>query len=318
MGRPTTLLVLFALSFSSLAAIASQAVQAQTYNVLYNFLGGSAGYAPHAGLTIDKLGNLYGTDGLGGTGDGIVFRLNHTGSEWIFTTIYIFGSDFLAQDGAGPLARVIIGPNGSLYGTTASGGEYGGFNDGGCGVVFDLTPPSPSPFPSGSWSETVTHTFTNMYDGCSPGNGNLVFDQYGMYGTTENGGLACREEARGCGTVYAMTRGDEVVRYRFAGGEDGADPSSGVVPDSAGNLLYGTTRSGGGAGYGVVYKLTLDGTALILHRFSGGSDGAVPAGGVILDASNNLYQYRWLRWWWHGFHARPYWHVYRDLFISWR
>jgi len=284
-------LVLSALSLGSLAAIASQAAQAQTYNVLYNFLGGSAGHDPYAGLTMDKLGNLYGTDGVGGTGDGIAFRLNHTNSGWIFTTIYKFGSDFLAQDGAGPLARVIIGPDGRLYGTTASGGEYGGFNGGGCGVVFDLTPPAPtSPFPSGSWPETVAHKFTNMYDGCSPGNGNLVFDHGYMYGTTENGGLGCQEEeARGCGTVYAMTRGNENVRYRFAGGEDGADPRSGVVLDSPGNLLYGTTRYGGGAGYGVVYKLTLDGTEFILHRFSGGSDGAVPAGGVILDASSNLY-----------------------------
>jgi uncharacterized repeat protein (TIGR03803 family) len=38
-----------------------------------------------------------------------------------------------------------------------------------------------------------------------------------------------------------------------------------------------------------VYKVTPEGTEEVLYRFTGGSDGAVPAGGLIFDASGNLY-----------------------------
>ena len=37
-----------------------------TESVLYNLLGGSGGYFPYAGLTLDSVGNLYGAATLGG------------------------------------------------------------------------------------------------------------------------------------------------------------------------------------------------------------------------------------------------------------
>ena len=64
--------------------------------------------------------------------------------------------------------------------------------------------------------------------------------------------------------------------------------------DTAGNL-YGTTAAGGDRnceppeGCGVVFKLSRAGRIKVLHTFRGGSDGAVPYGGVILDAEGNLY-----------------------------
>ncbi len=42
-------------------------------------------------------------------------------------------------------------------------------------------------------------------------------------------------------------------------------------------------------GLGTVYKLTPSGTETVLHSFAGGSDGATPYGGVILDRKGNLY-----------------------------
>jgi uncharacterized repeat protein (TIGR03803 family) len=58
--------------------------------------------------------------------------------------------------------------------------------------------------------------------------------------------------------------------------------------DPAGNL-YGTTRSGGSANAGVVYKVDAAGHEKILYNFTGGPDGGFPAAGVILDPAGNLY-----------------------------
>jgi len=66
---------------------------------------------------------------------------------------------------------------------------------------------------------------------------------------------------------------------------------AGVTVDAAGNL-YGTTSLGGEFGNGIVYKLTKSDsgwTQTVLYAFQGGSDGANPVGGVILDAAGNLY-----------------------------
>ena len=80
--------------------------------------------------------------------------------------------------------------------------------------------------------------------------------------------------------------------YKFTGGADGSQPSGGLIFDQAGNL-YGTTGYGGGAlNSGTVFKLArnADGswTESVLHSFNG-SDGSVPAAGLIFDAAGNLY-----------------------------
>jgi uncharacterized repeat protein (TIGR03803 family) len=73
---------------------------------------------------------------------------------------------------------------------------------------------------------------------------------------------------------------------------DGQYPEAPVTFDAVGNL-YGTTTSGGAAGLGIVFKLTPGAggawTETVVHNFAGGSDGANPFGGLILDNSGNLY-----------------------------
>jgi uncharacterized repeat protein (TIGR03803 family) len=60
-----------------------------------------------------------------------------------------------------------------------------------------------------------------------------------------------------------------------------------VIRDAKGNL-YGTASSGA-RHCGVVFKLSRTGKETILHRFTGGADGANPTAGVIQDAQGNLY-----------------------------
>jgi uncharacterized repeat protein (TIGR03803 family) len=78
------------------------------------------------------------------------------------------------------------------------------------------------------------------------------------------------------------------VRYTFTGGADGANPKGDVIRDGSGNL-YGTTLDGGAHGYGVVFKLNLNGKETVLHTFTGGSDGSQPYAGLVRDSVGNLY-----------------------------
>ena len=123
-----TLSILFALT-----VLMSPSAQAQTFNVLYNFTGGNNGAAPHAGLTMDKAGNLYGaTYHGGGAGYGTVYRLKHKGLSWTLNPLYSFTG---GSDGALPTAPVVFGRDGALYRTTSYGGTLGK------GTLFKLRPP---------------------------------------------------------------------------------------------------------------------------------------------------------------------------------
>jgi uncharacterized repeat protein (TIGR03803 family) len=214
-------------------------------------------------------------------GCGTVFKLSHKTSGWVLTPIYTF----IGPDGANPQARVIIGPDGTLYGTTTYGGDYDE------GTVFNLKPPSTvCKTVLCPWTETVLHSFQGNTDGKEPTFGDLLFDTAGnIYGTTPYGGQGNR------GTVYKLTRTNggwtTSSVYLFQGGADGATPYGGLVFDQAGNL-WGTTGLGGTYNNGTIYELTPSGsgwTESVVYTFYGGSDGANPYAGLIVDQLGNFY-----------------------------
>jgi uncharacterized repeat protein (TIGR03803 family) len=291
---------------SLVAAMTMESAAAQNYAVIHNFSGGSDGAAATAGVIIDRGGRLYGTTTAGGdtgancdyngagNGCGAVYRLTAHGSDWITSPLYVFRG---GQDGSSPWARVIAGPDGTLFGTTMFGGGGPCVNSQfgmGCGTIFRLQPPantcSSDPCP---WHETILYTF----DGNGPGThganpmSEVVFDAAGnFYGTASVGG------ASGNGLVYKMTKTNRSwtysVVYSFAGPpNDGAGPESGLIFDQAGNL-YGTTASGP-HGLGAIFELSPSGnswTEKVLYSLNqNGSDGGQPQGGLILDPGGNLY-----------------------------
>ena len=276
-----------------LTVVATPAAQAQTYKVIHNFTGGGDGGDPSAGLTIDRAGNLYGTNSVGGTGYGNVFKLQRAGSNWTLNSLYNFAG---SNDGAGPnLAPVVFGPDGSLYGTTykAAEGVCGGGN--GCGTVFKLQPPLKACKSAlCPWQETVLYRFTGGSDGGNP-EGPLVFDHTGnLYGTARAGGTSGCVGA-GCGTVYKLTKSGsnwtQSVLYTFTGGSgDQGLPDSGVIFDPSGNL-YGTAQGCYSGFYGTVFQLTPAGsgwTYATIFNFPGGIGGC-PVAGLVLDQSGELY-----------------------------
>ncbi len=67
--------------------LAATLTQAQTFTVLHTFTHYGDGGEPMAGLTMDRDGNLYGTTSAGGAGYGTVFKLSHSESVWVLTTL---------------------------------------------------------------------------------------------------------------------------------------------------------------------------------------------------------------------------------------
>ncbi len=262
-----------------LLLIAGPTAQAQSFSVIHQFTAAGDGANPDAGVTV-RAGILYGTAYRGGSGNGSVYQITHSGSTWVTTAISL-----LSSGGANPIARVVYGPDGHPYGTTENGGAAGK------GIVFDLIIPvtickSANCF----WKENVLYDFLGSADAANPGYGDLTWDAQGnIYGTTMAGG------ASGDGAVYELQRSGnswtESVIYNFSG-PDGVSPQSGVIFDKSGNL-FGTTVHGGAQGDGHVYELKytqgVGWTENTVYDFQNGSDGAHPVAGLIFDGSGNLY-----------------------------
>ena len=261
------------LAFVLAAAVTASA---QSYTVLHTFSGGGDGAVPSSGLTPGPAGSFYGTTFGAQGGSGNVFKLKPAGGGWILNTLYRFRG---GSDGAGPLGRVSIATDGTLYGTTNAGGSGYNVCNNGCGTIFHLTPGVSVPLTAlSSWNETVLYRFNGDGDGGGP-RGDLLFDRAGnLYGTGYYPGA-----------VYELMNHTWAQAVLYSPGNYNA--SSGVIADAAGNL-YGVLVSGGANGLGAVYELSPSPsgwTPQILYSFTGQLDGSMPEGGLIMDASGNLY-----------------------------
>jgi uncharacterized repeat protein (TIGR03803 family) len=142
--------------------------------------------------------------------------------------------------------------------------------------------------PSQAQTYTVLHAFTNAPDGALPNA--IIRDAQGtLFGTTEGGGTVCAYPYT-CGTVYKVdSAGNETVLYRFAGGNDGADPVAGLVQDRAGNL-YGTTQGNGAiSAYSTAFKIDPKGHETVLHVFNPSFQVCCQDSPLALDEQGNLY-----------------------------
>jgi uncharacterized repeat protein (TIGR03803 family) len=100
------------------------------YTVLHAFPGGAQ---PWCQLVQASDGLIYGTtEGAGDDKGGTVFRLHPDGSDFAILHNFPFASE---TDGSGPIAGLIQGRDGALYGTTRSGG----IGIGVFGTVYRLT-----------------------------------------------------------------------------------------------------------------------------------------------------------------------------------
>lgn len=242
-------------------------------------------------------GNFYGTTRAGGidynsnttcslSGCGVLFKLTADGTA---SGVYHFGAS--PTDGNWPSGRLIQSRDGSLYGTTAFGGRYGG------GSIFKITL-------GGTY--TVLYSFgSTPTDGAVPTSGVIEAADGNFYGTTTSGGANhCNQiptSGGNCGTVFRMTPSGEVtILHSF-----GANPSDGVQPEapllqaSDGNF-YGTTVNGGANictllinginGCGAVFKMTPSGDVTTIYSFGETPDAPIaPQGPLIQGRDGALY-----------------------------
>jgi uncharacterized repeat protein (TIGR03803 family) len=261
---------------------------AWTKTVLYNFTHQDPGYP--TSLIIGEDGTLYGA-GNGLNTRGFIFRMTPPAPgkrSWHYEVLYQLATE---SEGS-TIYNLTLDAAGNLYDSAEQGGDM----NCSCGTVFELKRPVQK---GGQWIFSVLYTFMGGADGDEPFAG-VTFDQNGdLYGTTNWGGTL------GSGAVYRLTPPatkrqpwTEAVLYSFAqDGPMGSHPGGPVTFDASGNM-YGTTAFGGdlncsgGFGCGVVFQLTEAGetwTYTNLYSFQCGSDGANPAGYMVVDNKGNLY-----------------------------
>jgi uncharacterized repeat protein (TIGR03803 family) len=212
--------------------------------LLYSFTASGDGAKPVAGLTAGPGGALYGAACLDTevSDAGTIFQLSPPAAGQAgrqFKVLYSFPSDNSA--GNCPIGTLLPRPDGSLIGTTESGGA------GGFGTVFQLVPPSER---SSAWTETVLHAFPlSRGDGATLYGGVIADQQGNLYGTTVQGGRGCHTDL-GCGTVFEVKPPTspsgpwtETVLHFFVGRTGQAGFPSGDLL-LQGKTLIGTTPQG--------------------------------------------------------------------------
>ena len=230
------------------------------------------GINPVAPVIMDTNGVLYGSTQSGGTnGQGTIFKVNKDGSNY-----RVLKSFAGTGDGANPVAGLLLGSDGVLYGTTSWDHESGGIVSG-YGTVFKINPDG------GGFK--VLHHFANGSDGANPLYGTLIQATNGfLYGTTMNGGGSSQ------GVIFriGLDGSNYLVIKRFGGGSEGYHPYGGLI-QAADGRLYGTTSTGGAGSRGTIFAIDLDGTEFtVLHSLSG-ADGGIPYASLIEGRDHALY-----------------------------
>jgi uncharacterized repeat protein (TIGR03803 family) len=282
---------------AALALIASVPCFTQTelptYATIYSFTGQNGdGATPTGGLAVGK-DALYGTTQFGGTGAcltnnqkgcGAVFELTPPAEQngvWTATVLYSFTNE--NGDGTNPIAGVVVGGDGTLYGTTWGGGSAG------FGTVFALSPPAQA---GGHWTERILHSFRTIRhgDGAYPYAPLAIGANGELYGTTEGGSYG-----KNSGSVFALTPpaaagGDwiETDLHLFPAGisPDGCCPYAGVTIGKDGKL-YGTAPYSS-----TVFQLTpsgIPGTPWIHTVIDYLKSGGFPEGNLALGKNGALY-----------------------------
>ncbi len=257
-----------ACAFAALWTSAAVAQSAQ-FSTLASFANTNGSF-PWATLLLASDGNFYGTTQNGGKNAvcascGTVFRITPSGK---LTAIHSFS----AESGNAPIAGLVQGPNGNLYGVTSSGAITSPSLPAGMGTVFEITT---------SGKLTVLHKFAGP-DGATPFGGLMLAKDGNFYGTTEQGGDG------DLGTIFKMTPDGVLTKlWNFDYGNYGALPVSTLVQTADGDF-YGTA-DGGVYGAGVVYKFSAKGKFSVVHTFTGDADGGVPTAGLLLGSDGDLY-----------------------------
>lgn len=281
----------FVLAFTTLAASAQVALRS-----LYTFPSTPTnntpptnGIAPSGALVLGADGWLYGTTSTGGlytdtwgVGCGTIYQVSPTNGT--FNSLF----SFKYANGARPNGE-LIQSGGVLYGTTASGGQYGD------GELFASTT-------AGSVVELYAFNYSpglGFTAGAFPGSGVVLGTSGYLYGVTPSGGLFAS------GTIYTTsTSGNYSTLYNFnqtgaAPSEDRSNPRGGLI-QAANGSFYGVAPTGGSNNLGFIYSISASGVYTNLFSFGvtsspsntawiNATNGQFPRGALLQANDGNLY-----------------------------
>lgn len=209
-------------------------------------------------------GALYGVSVEGGMGFGTAFRVAPGGAV---SVLYVFDG---AAGGSRPYGRLLKLDDGSFYGTTSSGGAYGG------GTIYRISP---------AGELTVQVSFRAKGVGPRFPISGLTRGLDGeFYGTSADGGPYPSGSGGNGGSIFRFrpATGQVTVLHGFQYAE-GVGPSSELVAASDG-ALYGTTTNNGSVGGGSVYRWTAAGVFEVLEFFDAGTLSGTPSPSGLVQA----------------------------------
>jgi uncharacterized repeat protein (TIGR03803 family) len=241
-------------------------------NVYYNW----DGEAPNGGLQLS--GNtLYGVTENGGIPNnwGTLFSINTDGTG--FNVVHNFAVADGSVDGGSdnnPWSDLLWSGD-TLYGTTVNG------------VVYSVNT-------NGTDFSLLARTGEN--DGAGENDYGLILSGNTLYGVTELGGT------NGLGSLYSCdaSEGGHQDLHDFGPNDQTGNSPGGAEPATrlllVGDMLYGTTQTGGTNGSGALFSLNTNGSSfVILHDFDSvnqnngeNMDGSGPGWGLLL-AGDTLY-----------------------------
>lgn len=295
--RAATLARASSLVLLAVAPVVAFAQAAPALSTLVAFSGSQA--TSNAVLGPD--GGLYGTTSASSfvTG-GLIYRAAADGSS--VRTIY----QLTINDGLSPVAGLLLGSDGRLYGSTVLGAAS---QVGSTGTVFRLSP-------DGS-GFSVIHRFepystTNVLgapvntDGATPETDLIEGPDGLLYGATRTGGpngtgvlFRLAKDGSGFAVLHAFGAVTSDAGVTPAINGDGLNPIGPLVAGSDG-LLYGTASGGGANGNGTLFRVGLDGSGFeVIYTFSSltanpdglstNEDGAAPIPGLTDGEDGHLY-----------------------------
>lgn len=227
-------------------------------------------------LAMDAAGNLYGVTQSGGLGNdvhsGTIYELIRPASPGGFWTEQILYEFQNVRGGFYyPQMNVAIDRHGALFGSTRFSRNQRG--DRAAGVIYQLAPPA---VPGNAWTISVINRSIGGSSVTRPGASQLTVGPGGtVFGVSRlAGGAFALKPPSVAGRPWTLVH---------LPSSSGGGPGSELARDSRGNL-YGTD---GQSVYKIAPPLARGGawTYSVLHTFAGGSEGSVPSGRPLVDAS---------------------------------
>ena len=274
-----------------------------------SFDGATSGQDPRAALIEAADGNLYGTTRSGGAnGDGTAFRIDTGGT---MTTLHSFSR---YVDGGSPVAELLEGADGNLFGTTSVGGTVFRMSPTGDVAVihsfgFDTWPSALIQVASGdllgttmpanngaglsaivsielSGDVTILHQFDPSTEGYLPVAALTPGSDGAFYGTTRCYADVCRY-----GTIYRVDGSGNFSTLHVLAGDDGTYPLVAMTQGNGG--FYGATTSSkwydaNESTAGTIFRIDGAANFKTVRRF-GWADGAQPSAALLQAADGSLY-----------------------------